>query len=71
MKANDEETAKCSDEHIYFAHPWTDYADEMIQEYLQNNRHLTQPNIYEILNDKILYDRIEQMEEKFIEILAC
>lgn len=70
MKANDEETAKCNDEHIYFAHPWKDYAGEKLQEYLQNSRHLTQPNVYKILDDKILYSIIEEMDEKFIEVLV-
>lgn len=69
MKSNDE-AEKYNDKHICFAHPWTDYADKKIQEYLQNNRHLTHPNIYKILNNKTLFNIVKQMEEKFIEIFA-
>ena len=47
-----------------------DYSDEIAKEYLQNNRHLIQPDLYEIVNKKVLFSIIEQTSEKFIEILA-
>lgn len=47
---------------VRFENPWEDYADKKLKDYLQNNRHLIEPEVYLILDDKILSDIIKKIE---------
>lgn len=54
---------ECNRTYIYFAHPWTYYADKSIFDYLQNSRHLTEPDVYEILDIDSLLEIIDEIDD--------
>lgn len=64
-------TNECNKSYIYFAHPWTDYVDQKIWDYLQNSRHLIEPEVYKILDTDLLVSIIDEMDDDITNKVFC
>lgn len=54
----------------YFAHPWINYSDKKIHDYLKNNRHLTNPEVYEIFKGDVSFNLVNKIGEDMSNIFS-